>query len=94
MRQLQHNGVSVEIVEYDAVAHAHLLVHKPRDARTHFKAVIVVDHQPTGYDSAPDPVDDIPGGIVDIDIDVAEPKPFVLRNQVGRRIREIPSTIR
>ena len=47
MRQLQHNGVSVEIVEYDAVAHAHLLVHKPRDARTHFKAVIVVDHGST-----------------------------------------------
>ena len=75
-------------MEYEAVAHAHLLVHKPCDARTHFKAVIVEDNQPTGYDSVPDPIDDVPGGIVDIDIDVAEPKPFVLWNQVRCRIRE------
>ena len=89
--QLHHNAVSVEVVEYEAVAHAHLLVHKPCDAWAHFKAVIVVDNQPTRYDSVPNPGDDVPGGIVDIDIDVAESKPFVFWDQVRRRIRENPS---
>ena len=70
------------------VAHA-LLVHELRHARAGWEPVVVEDDDAAGREPRPDPVEDVPGRLVDVDVAVAEAERR-LRDLVARLFRKDP----
>src|ERR1035441_8559437 len=71
---LDHQRVAVEIVYDEAIWLTALFINEPRYSRAAIKAIVVVDDHPSGNQSRKNPIADVPGGFVNIYINMTKPK--------------------
>src|SRR5262245_57641825 len=81
--------MAIQVVHNSAAGQLPLLVHEPCHARTALKAVVVEDADGPMDEPRPDPLEGIPRGVIDIHVEVTEPK-RPIGDPIADLVREDP----
>src|ERR1035438_10104845 len=87
-RDLDHNPMSIQIMQDQTVTLGRLLADKLHDAGTCLKPVVVVDDYTAWNQAIPNPVCHVFGGLINIHVDMAEPEFRGWVDQVRRIVGE------
>jgi len=75
----------VQVVKYQSILLSGLFIHEFQDSFTTAESIIIEDDNPTRDHAIPNPVHDILCGLVNVNVNVAQPKAaFLLLNDVRR----------